>query len=103
MLGGRGGSVGFEIDSGGALFIESLLDKDSGSRGWCRGGEGTSQFVARPYIGHRPTGVGAHLQAYWPVDDGRHMLMTAVSDSNSLDLLIQIATSLRVSTKEVGN
>lgn len=99
MLGGRGGSVGFEIDSGGSVFIESLLDKSgAGPMGWCRGGEGLSQFVAKPYIGHRPTGVGAHLQAYWPVDDERHILMTGVSDSNSLDLLIKIAASLRVPT-----
>jgi hypothetical protein len=91
------GGVGYSLRSSHDSSIpEVITDSESGRKGWCIGGSAENRFLARVLVGHRYTSFGRHVEAHWALSDGRELVLSGVTDTAAGNVLLQIATSVRL-------
>jgi hypothetical protein len=89
------GTVGYAINERAETRIFDVLnDSTAASRGWCVERGAGRPFVVQISRGHSAAGVGLHMQALGPLDDGRELVVVGFSEADSPAALMSIARSV---------
>jgi len=93
---GTYGGVSYFVRSQDQSRIRELaagLNRDR----WCIGQGGDyHEFLARVAVGHIYTSFGKHIEAVWPLPDGRELVLSGVTDTAKDNLLFQIIRTVRL-------